>query len=63
MAIAKRWSIKRETEPLIVAAQEQAIRKNIIKAKIDKTQAECKCRLYRKVDEKVRHSVSEHSQK
>ena len=46
-----------------MAAQEQAIRKNIIKAKIDKTQAECKCRLYRKVDEKVRHSVSEHSQK
>ena len=48
-------SIKRETESLIMAAQEKIIRANAIKAKIDKTQAESKCRLCGKVDEA--HSV------
>ena len=52
-------SIKRETESLILAAQEQAIRTNAIKAKIDKTQAESMCRLCGKVDETVRHIVCE----
>ena len=50
-------SMKRETESLIMAAQEQGIRTNAIKTKIDKTQAESKCRLCGKVDETVRHSV------
>ena len=36
-------SIKRETESLIMAAKEQAIRTNATKAKIDKTEAESKC--------------------
>ena len=44
---------KRETESLIMAAQEQAIRTNAIKAKIDQTQAESKCRLCGKVDNTV----------
>ena len=52
-------SIKRETESLIMAAQEQPIRTNTIKAKIDKTQAKSKCRLCGKVDETVRHIVCE----
>ena len=52
-------SIKRETESLIMAAQEQAIRTNAIKAKIDKAQAESKCRLCGKVDETVRNIVCE----
>ena len=52
-------SIKRETESLIMAPQEKAIRTNVIKAKIDKTQAESKCRLCGKVDETVRHIVCE----
>ena len=34
----KQGNVKRETETLILAAQEQAIRTNVIKAKIDKTQ-------------------------
>ena len=59
MAMAKRREYKRETESLIMAAQEQAIRTNAIKAKIDKTQAESKCRLYGKVDETVRHIMCE----
>ena len=36
-------SIKRETKSLIMAAQEQAIRTNTLKAKRDKIQAESKC--------------------
>ena len=61
----KKWlwlrdeSIKRETESLIMATQEQAIRTNTIEAKTDKTQAESKCRLCGKVDETVRHIVRE----
>ena len=51
-------SIKIETESLIMAAQEQAIRTNAIKSKIDKTQVESKCRLCVKVDETVSHCVN-----
>ena len=42
-----------------MAAQEQAIRTNTIKAKIDKTQAESKCILCGIVDKTVRHIVCE----
>ena len=42
-----------------MAAQEQTIRTNAKKAKIDKTQAEHKCRLCGKVDETVRHILCE----
>ena len=52
-------SMKRETESLFTAAQEQAITTKAIKTKIDKTQAEKKCRLYGKVDETVRHKLCE----
>ena len=62
----KKWlwlrdgSIKRETESLTIAAQEQAIGINAIKAKIDKTEAESKCRLCGKVNETVRQIVCEY---
>lgn len=55
----KGTEIKRETESLILAAQEQAVRTNVIKTKIDKTQKEGKCRMYGNVDETVNHIVSE----
>ena len=42
-----------------MAAQEQAIRTNIIKTKIDKTPGESKCRLCGLVDETVNHIISE----
>ena len=42
-----------------MAAQEQAIRTKAIKTKIDKTQAEIKCKFYGQVDETVRHIVCE----
>ena len=55
----KGTGIKRETESLILAAQEQAIRTNVIKAKIDNTWEESKCRMCGNVDETVNHIVSE----
>ena len=42
-----------------MAAQEQAIRTNLIKAKIDKTQQESKCRMCGQADESVNHILSE----
>ena len=42
-----------------MTAREQVIRTNAVKAKIDKTQSESKCRLSGKVDETVRHIVYE----
>ena len=42
-----------------MTAQAQVIRTSAIKVKIDKTQAESKCRLCGKVDETVRHIVCE----
>ena len=50
--------MKRETECVIVAAQNQSIRKNLVKAKIDKSQGDSLCRVCRKVDESIDHIVS-----
>ena len=43
--------LKRETRSLIVAAQNQSIRTNLVKAKMNKSQGDSLCRVYRKVDE------------
>ena len=50
--------MKRETESLIVAAQNQSIRTNLVKAKIDKSQGDSLCRVCRKVDKRIDHIVS-----
>ena len=50
--------LKRETESLIVAAQNQSIRTNLVKARIDKSQGDSSCRVCRKVDESIDHIVS-----
>ena len=50
--------MKRETESLVVAAQNHNIRTNLVKARIDKSQGDSLCRLYRKVDESIDHIVS-----
>ena len=50
--------LKRETESLIVPAQNQSIRTNIVKARIDKSQGDSLCRVCRKVDESIDHIVS-----
>ena len=53
--------LKRETESLIVAAQNQSIRTNLVKARIDKSQGDSLCRKCRKVDESIDHIVSGYS--
>ena len=50
--------LKRETESLIVAAQNQSIKSNLVKARIDKSQEDSLCRMCRKVDESIYHIVS-----
>ena len=50
--------LKRETESLIVAAQNQSIRTNLIKARIEKSQGNSLCRVCKKVDESIDHIVS-----
>ena len=50
--------MKRETESLIVAAQNESIRTHLVKANIDKIQAGSLCRVCRKVDESIYHFFS-----
>ena len=50
--------LKRETESLIVAAQNQSIRTNLVKAKIDKIQKDTLYRLCKEADESIDHVVS-----
>ena len=45
--------LKRETESLIVAAQNQSVRTNLVQAKIDKSQEDFLYRVCRKVDENI----------
>ena len=60
MEVRKDWygDLKRETESLIVATQNQSIRTNLVKAKIDKSQGDSLCRKCRKEDESIDHIVS-----
>ena len=57
----KRGYLKRTTEALIMAAQQQATRTNNIKAKIDKTQENSKCRRCGKAEECVNQVLSEYT--
>ena len=50
--------LKRQAESLIVAAQNQSIRRNLVKARIGKSQGDSLCRVCRKVDESIDHIVS-----
>ena len=50
--------LKRETDSLIVAAQNQSVRTNLVKARIDKSQKDMLCRLCKKADESIDHLVS-----
>ena len=45
LAWLRKGNLKRETESLLIAAQDNAIKTNHIKAGIDKTQQNSKCRL------------------
>ena len=50
--------LKRETESLIVASQNQSIRTNLVKARIGKSQEDSLCRISRKVYESIDHIVN-----
>ena len=58
----RKGNFKRETESLQIAAQNSAIRTNHIKARVDKTQQNSKCRLCGERDETINHIISECSQ-
>ena len=55
----QRGTLKRETESMITAAQEQAPRTNYRRAKIEKDGTSPLCRMYKQADETVSHIVSE----
>ena len=55
----RKGNLKRETEFLLIAAQNNTIRINHIKARIDKTQQNSKCRLCGDRDETINHIISE----
>ena len=54
----RKGNFKRETESLLIAAQNNAIRTNQIKAIIDKTQQNSQCRLCGDRDETTNHIIS-----
>ena len=55
----RKGNFKREIESLLIAAHDNAIRTNHIKARIDKTQQNSKCRLCCDRDETINHIISE----
>ena len=55
MDLASEWRFE---EGDIVAAHNQSIRTNLVKAKIDKTQNDTLCRLWKKAGESIDHVVS-----
>ena len=58
LAWLKNGDVKRETESLIVSAQNQSIRTNILKATIEKSQRDTLCRVWRKVEKGIYQIVS-----
>ena len=55
----RKGNFKRETVSLLMAAQNSAMRTNYIKARIDKTQRNSKCRLCGDRDETINQIISE----
>ena len=55
----RKGNFKRKTESFLIAAQNSTIRTNHIKARIDKTQQNSKCRLCGDRDETIYHVISE----
>ena len=55
----RKGNFKRETESILIAAQNNAIRTNYIKARINKTPQNSKCRLCVGRDETLNHIISE----
>ena len=59
LAWLRNGTLRRETESLITAAQDQCIRTNYIKARIDKTQENSLCRMCGQKEKTVIHIICE----
>ena len=57
----RKGNLKREMESLLIATQDNVIRTNHIKARIDKTQQNSKCRLCGDKGETINHIISKYS--
>ena len=57
----RKGNVKQESESLLIAAQNNAIWTNHIKARIDKTQQNSRCRLCSDRDEIINHIIIEYS--
>ena len=55
----RQGNLKRKTESLLVAAQNNAIRTNYVEARIDKTQQNSRCILCGDSDKTINHIISE----
>ena len=55
----RKGNLKRETESLLIATQNNAIRTNLIKSRIDKTQQNSRCMLRGDRDKTINHKISE----
>ena len=51
----RKGNLKRETESLLIAAQNNAIKTNYVKARIDKTKRNNKCKLSGDRDKTINH--------
>ena len=58
----RKRNLKRETESLLIATQNNAIGTNHIKARIDKMQQNSRCRLCGDRDESINHIINECSE-
>ena len=58
MELVEEWLSKERNGGFIIAAKDQAIRTNAIKARIDKTYSDSKCRLCKVKEETIIHLVS-----
>ena len=57
----RKGNFKRETESLLIVTQNNTIRTNLMKARIDSMQQNSKCRLCGDGDETINHIISEFS--
>ena len=58
----RKGNLKRETEFLLLAAKNIAVRTNYVKMKIDNLQENSKCRLFGDRDETINPIISEYSE-
>ena len=54
----RKGNLKRETKSLLIAAKNNAIRTNYVKAQINKTRQNSKCRLFGEREETIKNIIS-----